>query len=180
MHTKRLEIRRFHENDWKDVYLYLSDKDVVLYEPYLPMDEQQCRDFTKQMAQSKDFWAVFLQDQVIGQVYLAKQEQQAFELGYVFHKQYQRKGYATEATHCLVEYAFAQKGAHRVFANCDPKNTPSWKLLERLGFRREGHLKQNVYFHIDENGSPIWKDTFIYGLLAEEQKPGNPENNKNG
>lgn len=36
---------------------------------------------------------------------------------------------------------------------------------ERLGFVREGHLKENVWFWKDEKGEPIWKDTFIYGMV---------------
>lgn len=53
-------------------------------------------------------------------------------------------------------------GVHRIYAECDPQNTNSWKLLEALGFEREAHLKKNVYFWKDKDGAPIWKDTFIY------------------
>ena len=47
----------------------------------------------------------------------------------------------------------------------DPKNQDSWGLLERLGFRRKAHLRQNVYFWRDAEGNPIWKDTYTYALL---------------
>ena len=53
---------------------------------------------------------------------------------------------------------------------CNPLNKPSWKLLERLGFRREGHLIKNIYFKKDSLGDPIWSDTYEYGILAEEWK----------
>jgi RimJ/RimL family protein N-acetyltransferase len=53
---------------------------------------------------------------------------------------------------------------------CNPENQASWKLLERLGFRREGTLLKNIYFFTDENDNPIWQDTFEYGLLKEEWK----------
>lgn len=53
---------------------------------------------------------------------------------------------------------------------CDPENTASWRLMERLGMRRKGELKQNVYFFCDPEGNPIWKDTYEYGLLREEWK----------
>lgn len=49
----------------------------------------------------------------------------------------------------------------RVFAECDPRNDCSWKLLEKAGLKREAHFKQNVYFHNDENGMPKWKDTYV-------------------
>ena len=51
---------------------------------------------------------------------------------------------------------------------CNPVNTTSWRLLERLGMRREGHLIQNIYFKKDENGEPIWSDTFEYAILKNE------------
>lgn len=64
----------------------------------------------------------------------------------------------------MIDYCFS-KGVHRIFVECDPENPNSWRLLEALGFEREAHLKQNVYFCKDESGNPIWKDTFIYSLL---------------
>ncbi len=68
----------------------------------------------------------------------------------------------------MVDAAFAE-GAHRVYAECDPRNVPSWKLLESVGMKREARLRQNVWFHRDENGAPIWKDTFVYALLNGDQ-----------
>lgn len=50
----------------------------------------------------------------------------------------------------------------------NPLNESSWKLLERLGMRREGYLVQNIYFKKDNNDQPIWVDTFEYGILATE------------
>ena len=51
---------------------------------------------------------------------------------------------------------------------CNPENTPSWRLMERLGMRREGHLRKNIWFFRDENGRPIWQDTYEYAILREE------------
>lgn len=56
----------------------------------------------------------------------------------------------------------------RVVAMCNPENISSWKLLERLKMRRKGHLLKNIYFKVDENGEPIWIDTYEYGILADE------------
>ena len=50
----------------------------------------------------------------------------------------------------------------------NPLNTASWRLLERLGMRREGYLMQNIVFHRDEEGQPLWQDTYAYAMLAEE------------
>ena len=65
-----------------------------------------------------------------------------------------------------IEKAFSE-GVHRIFAECDPCNRNSWRLLESLGFAREAHFHQNVYFRKDDKDNPIWKDTFVYSLLGK-------------
>ncbi len=67
-----------------------------------------------------------------------------------------------------MQQAFSN-GIHRIYAECDPCNEKSWKLLETLGFQREAHLRKNVYFWKDENDNPIWKDTYIYAKLNGDQ-----------
>ena len=51
---------------------------------------------------------------------------------------------------------------------CNPLNVSSWRLLERLNLRREGHLKQNIFFKYDDEGNPMWNDTYEYGILKHE------------
>lgn len=170
MNTDRLHIRKFTVDNLADICEYLSDPEVVKYEPYPPLSEKQCKEYLVQMAESKEFWAVCIRDtgKQIGQVYLSEKEQQTWEVGYVFNRKYQGQGLATEAVQALVSHVFDNCRAHRVCANCNPDNVPSWKLLERVGFRREGHLKKNVYFDTDEQGNPIWQDTYEYGVLCSE------------
>lgn len=91
---------------------------------------------------------------------------EAKEIGYIINKDYQRKGYATEAIKAVLQYGF-EHNVHRVFAECSPKNICSWKLLESLNFIREAHLRQNVYFKKDNEDNPIWQDTYIYGYLYQ-------------
>jgi [ribosomal protein S5]-alanine N-acetyltransferase len=57
---------------------------------------------------------------------------------------------------------------YRVVAHRDPRNTRSWVLLERLGFRREAHLRSAASFAADDAGRPVWHDAFGYGLLSDE------------
>ena len=105
---------------------------------------------------------------LIGNVYLGKRDFEALEIGFVFNRSYQHQGYARESCERLINLAFAT-GVHRIYAECDPENLASWGLLERLGFAREAHLQKNVYFWKDANGSPIWKDTYIYAILNQHQ-----------
>ncbi len=171
--TERLVLRPFTQDDWRDLHEYLSQDDVVLYEPYGVYTEVQSRDEALRRACDPHFWAVCLAQtgKVIGNIYFAQQEPQEFsnwELGYVFNTRYQKNGYATEACRAVLGYGFDQCSVRRVCAMCNPLNTSSWRLLERLGFRREGHLIQNIYFKHDECGNPIWCDTYEYAMLQEQ------------
>ncbi len=170
LETERLVIRRFKEEDWKDLYEYLSDEEVVRYEPYQAFSIEASQNEAKSRAESPAFLAVCLKEnnKLIGNIYFAKQEFKTWEIGYVFNRAYQGRGYATEAANAVIAYGFNTRGARRIVAMCNPLNTASWRLLERLGMRREGHLKQNIYFKKDEKGNPIWSDTYEYAILKDE------------
>ncbi len=167
LETERLILRRFREEDLQDLTEYLSDADTVRFEPYPPMSEAEVRrELTARIA-SEEMIAVELKasGKMIGNLYLGRREFEAFELGYVFNRKYWRQGYAKEACEAMIRRTFSD-GAHRVYAECDPCNEASRRLLERLGFRREAHYLQNVYFWMDEQGNPIWKDTLVYARLS--------------
>lgn len=170
METQRLLIRKFRPDDWQDLYEYLSQEEVVKYEPYEIYTEEASKQESINRSGNDSFWAVCLKDseKLIGNIYLSKQDFDTWELGYVFNVHFQGKGYATEAAWALLDDAFRRRNARRVVAMCNPLNEQSWKLLERLGMRREGHLLQNIYFKQDKNDQPIWTDTFEYGILASE------------
>ena len=140
--SDRLIIRRFNENDWHDLYEYLSDEEVVKFEPYGTYSEDQAKEEAINRAKSDIFYAVCLKEtgKVIGNLSFMKGDFDTWELGYVFNRKYQGNGYATESSEKLVDYAFSNLGARRIIAMCSPLNTRSWKLLERLKMRREGLL----------------------------------------
>ena len=148
METKRLLIRRFCPDDWRDLFEYLSQETVVRFEPYEIFTETASMHEAERRSTDHNFWAVCLKDsgKLIGNMYLSKQNFDTWELGYVFNEKHQRKGYATEAAQALLDDIFRNQNARRVVATCNPLNEPSWKLLERLRFRREGHLLKNIYF----------------------------------
>lgn len=164
--TQRLILRRYIENDLQDLYEYLSNPEVVKHEPYKPMSFEEVKDNLSWRVTTDEMIAVELKSsrKMIGNVYLGKRDFESLEIGYVFNQNYWGNGYAKEGCSVLIEQAFSS-GIHRIFAECDPENSSSWKLLEKLEFRREAHLKQNVYFWRDENDKPIWKDTYIYSRL---------------
>lgn len=169
--TDRLIIRNCKEIDGQDLYEYLSDSEVVKFEPYKPFSEESAYEEAQRRARDKNFLAVCLhKGKLIGNLYFAKGEFDTWEIGYVFNKNYWGKGYATESLKAIIKFAFSNLSARRIVAMCDPQNTNSWRLLERVGMRREGTLRQNIYFFVDENNTPIWKDTYEYAILKTEFK----------
>lgn len=164
--TERLILRRYTERDFDDLFEYLSDAEVVKFEPYKAMTAEETRENLKWRIETDEMIAVELKEnhKMIGNIYLGKRDFNSREIGFVFNQNFWGNGYAKESCRAIIEHAF-QDGVHRIFAECDPENQNSWRLLESLGFEREAHLKQNVYFWTDVQGNPLWKDTYIYSLL---------------
>ena len=121
IHTKRLTLRPFQKGDAQDLYEYLSDPEVVRFEPYRPYTLESCGQEAENRSKNPAFIAVVLGDKVIGNVYLAKQNDYTWEVGWVFNRAFQHHGYATEAAHAAMDWAFRQQSAHRIIAKCDPE-----------------------------------------------------------
>ncbi len=166
--TERLILRRYQKEDIQDLFEYLSDEEVVKYEPYKPMTFDEAKGNLEWRISTDEMIAAELKKshKMIGNVYLGRRDFDTLEMGYVFNRSYWGHGYAAESCNALIRQAFSN-GVHRVYAECDPDNKSSWKLLEALGFRREAHFRKNVYFWKDETGKAIWKDTYVYAKLKD-------------
>lgn len=171
--TERLILRRYQKEDLPDLFEYLSDREVVEYEPYQPLTLEETKEDLERRIGTDEMIAIELKNshKMISNIYMGKRDFGALELGYVLNKNYWGYGYAAESCKALIGQAFSN-GVHRIYAECDPHNENSWKLLEALGFEREAHFKKNVYFWKDENGRALWKDTYVYAKLnADESSP---------
>ena len=166
--TERLILRRYIKEDVQDLFEYLSDMEVVKYEPYKPMTFDEVKENLEWRIGTDEMIAVELKKshKMIGNVYMGKRDFEAIEMGYVFNRNYWGHGYAAESCKALIGQAFSN-GIHRIYAECDPNNKSSWKLLEALGFQREAHFIKNVYFWKDAAGKAIWKDTYVYAKLND-------------
>lgn len=89
------------------------------------------------------------------------------ELGWVLDPAYGGRGYATEAVEALMRLCFEDLGLRRVAAHCFADNEPSWRLMERVGMRRESHTKRESLHRSGE-----WLDGLSYAMLAEEWQGG--------
>lgn len=169
--TNNLIIRKFTPDDWKDLSEILTDKDVVYYEPYNIFTVEQCKNEAINFSQSDNFFAVVLKsdNKVIGKIYFNNEHHfDTFELGYTFNAKYQGLRYAKESSLAIMDYAFKNFNARRIIAYADTTNERSWRLLERLGMRREGYHKATSYKFVDESNNPIWQDMFSYAILKDE------------
>ena len=95
-------------------------------------------------------------------VWLRSVKHRQVEIGYVFHPDAGGQGYATEAARALVDFAFADLNAHRVFARTDARNIASAALLTRLGMRQEAHFREAEIF------KGAWGDELVFAVLDRE------------
>jgi RimJ/RimL family protein N-acetyltransferase len=173
--TERLIIRRMDEADCDDFLAYQRHPDVMRYQYYEPATlEIATRFLQKQATVDVDMFhdtggrialAVHhkADDKMIGEVGIevVPTENQG-KLGWSFHPDYHGYGYATEAGLALLEYGFSVFSLHRLTTWCDTRNTASWRLMERLGMRREGHQLQSTL------QGDRWCDTYTYAILYDE------------
>lgn len=85
------------------------------------------------------------------------------EIGYHLAPEAQGKGYMREALHCFIDHLLDDRGLRRLEAEIDPRNVPSARVLERIGFQREGLLRERWCV-----GGEL-SDSALYGLLAGDR-----------
>ncbi len=172
--TERLLLRRYREDDLDRLaaiqalpevarYVYWELRTRAEVEPALAKRIAETRleqdDDVVTLAVERQDDGILLGDATI---FLRSVANRQVEIGYVFHPDAGGHGYATEATRALVDLAFDDLNAHRVFARTDARNTASAALLRRLGMRQEAHFREAEIF----KGS--WGDELVYAILADE------------
>jgi len=150
--TARLLIRRVTADDAAAVWRYRKLPEVFDWITTAPADEDA---FT---AYFEDPWAQT-------EVKEAARGVQA-EIGWVLDPSYGGQGLATEAVAAMLRICFEELRVRRVVANCFADNTGSWRLMERLGMRREAHTVSDSLHR-----SGRWLDGYAYALLAAEWRP---------
>lgn len=168
--TDRLIIRNYQKKDIHDYFEYMSLESTAQYEDFEPFSLEQCKSAVMARLTDDCYWAVELKDsaKMIGDLSYRKGEYESYTMAYDFNPLFGKKGYATEACGCLVQHIFTVLNGRRLCADCDEGNAASWRLLERLGFRRESHCIEDVSFKQDVDGNPIYVNSYYYALLKKE------------
>lgn len=165
--TARLWIRPLVPDDAPAVFRYMSDPLVTAYLPEGQLDEAQTRAFVADnLGGDAHNHAVIrkVDGALIGHmVFHPWFAHRTYEIGWAFHHAHHGQGYATEAARALLRHGFEDMQLHRIIATCQPENTPSWRVMEKLGMRREGHFHRCIY-----RGGDVWWDEYFYALLAHE------------
>lgn len=165
--TERLSVRKFVSEDYNDLADILTDAEVTYFEPYETFAREACIQEAINFSKSKDFFAVVLNNKVIGKIYLCDKDFGSYEIGYTFNKNFQGKGYAYESVCGMIKYAFSVLEVRRIFAEIDSRNIKSINLVERIGMRKEALHKE--LFPQKENDK-FFNDFYIYAILKKEFK----------
>jgi len=172
LETPRLVLREITDHDAEAVFEMESDPVAMRYWSRPPMrDPAEAR---AAVERAKGFfpagtglrWSLCLRgdDWMLGQASLFNftEPSDRADIGYGLALRHWRKGYMHEALTAIIDYAFGPLGLRRLEADIDPRNVASLRALERLGFAREGFLRERW-----QVGDEI-SDTAFLGLLARE------------
>ncbi len=165
--TPRLMLRGITPADAPAIHRYMSDPEVTRWLPEGLLDSDGAAAFAvRNFGEDPQAVGVTLRGEgkLIGHMpYHPWFAPRTHEVGWVIGRPHQGQGYATEAAAALLGHAFEQLACHRVIATCQPQNPASWRVMEKLGMRREAHFRQCI---LRPGGS--WWDEYFYALLAEE------------
>ena len=177
--TKRLVLRQFCANDAERIHHLVNDKEVAYtthYIPY-PYPDGAAEEWLKEHAELVRIgravvFAVCVKSEtddeaplLIGTVGLAIADlDHRAELGYWLGREHWGQGYCTEAVVEVLDFGFDQLGLHRIFATHIKRNHASARVLKKVGFNREGVLRQ----HARKWG--VFEDVICYGMLDSDDR----------
>lgn len=177
--TERLLLRPYRPADLDALWAFERLPDVQRWLGWAPRTEDELRTAMEDPASATTHVMVLLDPVIIGHVMIMPRDSWAqtdvadqakgleAELGWMFDPGHGGQGFATEAVRAAIGLCFRSLGLRRVHAGCFADNTASWRLMERLGMRREEHSRATA---LHRDGT--WHDGLSYALLREEWPPG--------
>ncbi len=175
LETERLLMREFVEEDWGAVFAYQSHPLYLRYYELTHRTEDDVRAFVqmlidqqKEQPRTKFQLALVLKTkkQLIGNcgIRVNDPDQREANIGYEVNSRYWGQGYATEAARTILRFGFEELGMHRVWSWCMAENVASARVLEKIGMRFEGRLREKEFF------KGRWHDHLLYAILDHESR----------
>ena len=171
LRTQRLLLRPFSINDAPDVQRLAGDRDVAANVRDIPhpyedgLAEEWIGTHKERFERGEIIFAIALRDtnRLIGTIgLLIDRKDENAELGFWIGKPYWGKGYCTEAANELVRYGFDKQGLNRIHAFHLSRNPASGRVLQKVGMRREGCLRQSI------KKWGVFEDVEVYSILRSE------------
>lgn len=173
LETHRLLLREIRASDEADIHAYAADPEVVRLTVWGPNTAEATHLSVENALKAQEEWpradvglAIELKSErrMVGSIALRLIDDgdRAAEIGYVLARSYWGRGYVPEAARAILAVAFERLNVHRVCATCNVLNRSSYRVMEKIGMRREGHFLKDVL----EKGK--WRDSYLYAILAEE------------
>jgi RimJ/RimL family protein N-acetyltransferase len=166
-----VRLREFRSTDGPDAFAIVGDDRVTRSLSFASRDRdaaQSMIDGAVERAKIRPRTEYYLgiacdeDDRVIGFCRLGLSGVRAAKLGYAVAADYWGRGFATDAVRCALDFAFGPLDLHRVTAAIGPDNAASHAVVKRLGFVREGVLRDHVFTN------EAWRDSVLYSVLAAE------------
>lgn len=169
LQTERLLLRQIINKDANEMFALRSNPEIMKYIPReMPKtidDAIKHIEFMQGLLESGECinWAICLKEdnKLIGNIgyFRMQPENHRSEIGYMLATEFHGKGILQEAITEIIKYGFETLKLHSIEAVTDPENYASWKLLEKNGFIREGHFKEDCFWQ------GKYLDSFVYSLL---------------
>lgn len=168
-----MRLREFRADDLADSLEVVSDDRVTEWLSFDSLSRAEQADRlsgaiarAKIVPRTEYYLAVTLDDdRLVGFARLGFSGVRAAKLGYAIARAHWGRGYATDAARVLVDFGFTRLGLHRITAAIGPDNAASTAVVTRLGFTREGRLRD----HVHTNGA--WRDSELHSVLNTEWEP---------
>ena len=156
LETERLTLRRVLPSDVKEMFELRSNPETMKYIPRpLVTNYDEALAHIKMMEDKIETneginWAITIKgdDKMLGVIghYRIKPEHYRAEVGYMILPEYHGKGITTEAVQCVVDYGFNTMQLHSIEGVIDPENDASQRVLQKCGFVKEAHFKENEFY----------------------------------
>ena len=170
--TERLVMRPLSTDDLDSVHTYASDYENTKFMVWLPNDTKEetaqflsgvAKEWKKESPSCFEF-AITLDGVQIGAISCSlNEERDEAEFGWIINKRYWKKGYAAEAAFAIKDFAINELNVKRLTANCDYRNSDSYRLMEKIGLKLESDSGTRTYHKSGETAKE-----FVYSLTVDQ------------